>query len=188
MTTFVTALHAEAAPIIEKYRLTRQENPFFPLYSSEKITLIVSGMTPLQSAIATTYLLTTLKSVPDTIANLGICASTRQNDPIGTCYAIRKITDTMTQKVYHLPKIESSLPQTSIATYPVPQQTKAHKHHLLDMESSGFYTAARRFLPPEKIRLFKVVSDYGNMEVPDTQFVREIIQKNLSSLEKELSI
>ncbi len=188
MTTIVTALGAEAAPIIEKYHLKKEDNPFFPLYSREHIRLIVSGMTPIRSAVATTYLLATAKEMPRHVVNIGISASLRMEDPIGTCYAIRKITDTMTDKVYHLPKRRVAIAQTAIATYPSSQQSNIEKHHLVDMESSGFYVAAATMLPSEKIWLFKMVSDHGSSDIPEPAFVKKIIAQNLPAIARELGI
>ncbi len=175
---------AEAAPIIEKYRLHKAAHTPFPLYRSEEMELIISGMTPTQSAIAATFILTCRDAMPDKIVNIGICASTRAEDSIGKCYTIHKIVDTQTQKVYHLPRRQSSLlPQTDIACFAKPQRQKIGKYHLIDMESSGFYLAAEKFLPKEQIFLIKIVSDHVDTKIPDASKVNRLIEVNLSLIE-----
>jgi nucleoside phosphorylase len=183
MTIIVTALYAEAKPIIEKYRLRKKEDALFPLYADQDMTLIISGMTPVASAIATTYILSKNPQT-DQIVNIGICGSTREKDKPGDCYAIRKIIDTQTDKVYHLPVKHTSLPYTTIAAYSRPQTKKASKHHLVDMESSGFFSAAGKFLPHEKIFLYKIVSDHLEAAIPSNTFVEKLIAQNLAQIKE----
>ncbi len=182
MTTIITALHAEAAPIIEKYNLQKAPNHPFPYYTSDTLTLLVSGMEPLNSAIATTWYLST-QTKPEKLVNIGICASGRKEKKIGTCYQIRKIIDAPSGKVWHMPPKALHLPQASITTYATPQQKTDAKTELIDMESSGFYTAATKFLPKEAISLFKIVSDHGTAEIPTSKFVHELISRNLPCIE-----
>jgi nucleoside phosphorylase len=179
MTIIVTALYAEAKPIIEKYRLRKKEDALFPLYAGQDMLLIISGMTPVASAIATTYILSKNPQT-DQIVNIGICGSTKEKDQPGNCYAIRKIIDTQTDKVYHLPVKHTSLTYTTIASYSQPQRKKIEKYHLVDMESSGFFSAAGKFLPSEKISLYKIVSDHLDATIPSGTFVEKLIGQNLA--------
>ncbi len=178
MTTIITALHAEAAPIIEKYDLQKAPNHPFPYYTSDTLTLLVSGMGSLNSAIATTWYLT-IHEKPEKLLNIGICASGRKEEKIGTCYSVRKIIDAPSGKVWHLTPKALHLPQASVTTYAAPQKKVNVKTELIDMESSGFYTAATKFLPKEAISLFKIVSDHGTAEIPSVDFVHELITQNL---------
>ncbi len=182
MTTIITALHAEAAPIIEKYNLQKAPNHPFPYYTSDTLTLLVSGMEPLNSAIATTWYLST-QTKPEKLVNIGICASGRKEEKIGICYSVRKIIDAPSGKVWHLPQKALHLPQAGITTYAAPQNNMSAKTELADMESSGFYTAATKFLPKEAIALFKIVSDHGTAEIPTSKFVHELISRNLPCIE-----
>ena len=186
MTTIMTALYAEAQPIIEKYRLQKVPDTPFPCYTSDTFTLLVSGMGLLNSAIAATWYLST-QTKPEKLVNIGICASGRKETSIGACYRVRKIVDAPGGKVWHLPPKALHLPQASVTTYAAPQNKIDAKTELIDMESSGFYTAATKFLPKEAIALFKIVSDHGTSEIPDADFVHELISRNLPLIEAELT-
>jgi len=50
---------------------------------------------------------------------------------------------------------------------------------LVDMESAGFFRAARSFLPPECISLLKVVSDNLSRQIPDEERVLSLIEGNM---------
>ncbi len=182
MTTIITALHAEAAPIIEKYNLQKVSDHPFPYYTSDTLTLLISGMGPLNSAVAVTWYLST-QTKPEKLVNIGICASRQKEVKPGTCYHVRKIIDAPGGKVWHLPQKALHLPQASVTTYAAPQKNISTKTELIDMESSGFYTAATKFLPKETIALFKIVSDHGTTEIPASEFVHELINRNLPRIE-----
>jgi len=188
MITFVTALNAEAAPLIDRYNLIHTNDPFFPVYRYKNRELIVTGMGPLNSATATAYILAQNTGQSRAIVNIGTCATAKSEDPIAKMYLIHKIIDTMTNKVYHLPKREGSLPEGTVWTYARAQDKIESKTHLVDMESSGFYTAATKFLSKEQIYLFKVVSDFGDITPPDAKSTKNLIARNLPLMEEYFSI
>ena len=187
MKTIVTALYAEAAPIIEKYRLQKAPDTPFTHYHSDSLDLIISGRGALNSAVAVTWYLCT-KPLPEKLINIGICASGKKAHKIGNCYDIDKIIDAHSNKVWHLPPQSTSLlPRAGITTYAAPQKKISCKTELIDMESSGFYTAAAKFLQKEKIKLCKIISDYGTEQIPDPAFIHDLIRRNLPLLEKVLA-
>ena len=72
MIRFVTALTAEATPIVERFRMTRREGSF-PIYSSDNASLVVSGMGKRASAAATAYLHAKTEEKPNPVwVNVGI--------------------------------------------------------------------------------------------------------------------
>ncbi len=187
MKTIVTALYAEAAPIIKKYRLQKVSDIPFIHYHSDSLEVIISGTGALNCAVAVSWYLCT-KPIPEKLINIGICASGKKVHKIGNCYGIDKIIDAHSNKVWHLPSQSTSLlPRADITTYATPQKKISCKTELIDMESSGFYTAAAKFLQKEKIKLCKIISDYGTEQIPDPAFIHDLIRRNLPLLEKVLA-
>ncbi len=186
MKYILTALLAEASPIIKSFDLQlKQKNPF-KIYENENIKLIISGIGNIQAASALTYLLT--KYPPqniDKIYNIGICASSNKDDQIGTIYQIKKIVDKSTNHVYHL-KSEKYLQNTTIATYTTAQTKIDQKYHLADMESAGFYISAKNFVATENIIIIKIISDHMEDTILKKEEVETMIEKHLPLLHEIL--
>ncbi|MEO1923747.1 MAG: hypothetical protein ABGX25_04450 [Nautiliaceae bacterium] len=147
MINIVTALKIEAIPIIEYFNLKSTGE----IYQNKEINLIITGSGKVKSAINTALLLR--KKTYPTI-NIGIAGSNKH--PIGSGFFIHKITDTDTGFEYYPDFFEE--PSEEIFTV-----SKTQKYFsLVDMESSGFFEAAYKFLSVEKIILYKIVSDTPN--------------------------
>ena len=171
MTYIVTALISEAQPIIEFLNLTKKEDKNFPIFTNHNTTLIVSGMGKINSAIAVTYIKPTNK-----IINVGICGSSAHE--IGNLYKIKKIIDKSSQKVVHLNQNGETL--TCVDT---PQNNpNLFKSTLIDMESFGFYQAARKFIDKENILIYKIVSDTISDTILTPKEVHDLITPQLKKL------
>jgi nucleoside phosphorylase len=173
MRYIVTALISEAKPIIDFLKLQKIDDKKFPIFSNKETTLIISGMGKVNSAIATTYL--SLKS-SDTIINIGICGAT--NHKIGSLHKIKKIIDKNSQKVIHVSKEGESL----ICVETPQNNPNDFKNTLVDMESFGFFQAAKKFVNKENISIFKIVSDKISDTILTPQEVEKLIKPNLESI------
>ncbi len=171
MTYIVTALISEAQPIIEFLNLTKKEDKNFPIFTNHNTMLIVSGIGKINSAIAVTYIKPTNK-----IINIGICGSSTHE--IGNLYKIKKIIDKNSQKVVHLNPNGETL--TCVDT---PQNNPSlFKNTLVDMESFGFFQAARKFVDKENILLYKIVSDKISDTILTPKEVHDLITPHLRKL------
>ncbi|OQX73431.1 MAG: hypothetical protein B6D59_05660 [Campylobacteraceae bacterium 4484_4] len=184
MTTIVSALGAEAAPLIDYLGLEKIERQPFPLYRKEERFLIISGIGMLPSAIATTHILTRFPQLQSgKVVNIGIAGASRK--PIGSLFQIKKVIDHATDKVYHLPA-SFSLPGASLSTFATPcSQTREIKSDLADMEAAGFLKAAKTFVPDTQIHLLKIVSDNLEPEILSKERIAGLITPHLPTL-KEL--
>lgn len=167
MIFLVSALYREAKPIIEKYKLRKYGySEKFPIYKNENITVIISGVGKVNSAIATTYLLS--NHDPDLrgiYICLGYCGSVLgANYSLGKIIIIHKITDNSSNRnyftdiIYKHDFMEDSLVTcdkvVSLADLSEDGGT------LFDMEASGFYLACNSFLKRNQIFVAKVISDF----------------------------
>lgn len=185
MIQLITALPCEAQPLINHFRLKKQTASTFKVYQNDTITLIVSGIGKLRSAIATTYLLTTIDDLSSTfLFNIGICGSSKK-DPIGTPFLIHKIVDHSTQKNYFLDiPPHDDFKRAVLETFDQPVlNTNQTTSHLVDMEAFGYYTAAMIFLPKRHVQCLKIVSDHLEDGHFDKFFISDLIQQNITIIE-----
>jgi nucleoside phosphorylase len=194
MTYIVTALRCEAEPIIKYFRLKKDtKSAQFEIFSNDRIRLIISGVSKTASAIAATYLLTQKDSQENSvILNIGICGSHDRNLRIGTLCYINKITDHGRRKNY-FPDIflKHNLPEYPVETHERGvrwRQGSKDYALLVDMEASGFFAAASKFLPVHRIIVLKIVSDYLDYDVLSEECTKSLIEKNLKKIEKIISM
>ncbi len=168
MLNIITALKIEAEPIIKHFKLKSNNN----IYQNEKINLIITGSGKIKSAINTALL---LSKYPYKSLNIGIAGSNLFE--IGEGFFINKITDTDTGFNYY----PDFFKEPSEEIFCISKPNKYFS--LVDMESSGFFEAAYKFLNVEQIILYKIVSD-----TPKTQFneklIPDLIKKHISIIEK----
>ena len=187
MIFILTALKTEADPLIDYFKLQKKQGKPFSIYTNQNITLIISGIGNINASIATTYLLTKFgNSNNDKIYNIGICGSKNPSDSIGELYTIKKIIDQATHKVIHL-AIQSIIKQENITTYPTPQNNPNKvKTNLVDMESFGFYSSAKLFLPRENIIIIKIVSDKIDDTILSKNIIYSLIKNKINKVESLL--
>ncbi len=187
MRFILTALKAEATPLIEYFKLKKEQHKPFSIYQNRDITLIISGIGNINASIASTYLLTKFKlSNDDKIYNIGVCGSKSSKHSIGDIYTIKKIVDQSTNKVVHLPII-SNIENENITTFATAQNsTNRLKTNLVDMESFGFYSSAKIFLAKENIIIIKIVSDKIDDTILDKNIIYSLIKNQITKVKSLL--
>jgi hypothetical protein len=168
MLNIVTALKIEAEPIIKYFKLKCKDN----IWQNDKINLIVTGSGKIKSAINTALL---LEKHPFKTINIGIAGSNKYEVSQG--FFIHKIIDDESSLEYYPDFFKD--PSNEIFCVSKPQKYFS----LVDMESSGFFEAAYKFLRVEKIILYKIVSDTPKNKF-NPSIVNELIKKHLNILEE----
>ena len=205
MICIITALSFEAQPLIEHYDLTNVGNPYFKIYESKDIMLIISGVGKLRSAVATTYLLSQIGHIDRSAAiNIGLCGAYNRDCAIGTPILINKIKDMDTRYEY-FPDIlfshdmvEGALETHSkvMSREDSPKLKGRQGKGFVDMEAAGFFEAASSFLPPHRISCIKIVSDYLEGErihrkdvvkaiegaVPQVQTIHRVMSQDIENM------
>ena len=170
MLNIVTALSIEAKPIIEYFKLKSKED----IYQNDKINLIVTGSGKIKSAINTALL---ISKYPYKTLNIGIAGSNKYELSEG--FFINKITDIDTGFDYYPDFFKE--PSSNIVCV-----SKVQNYYTLtDMESSGFFEAAYKFLSVENIILYKIVSDNPKTEI-NVKLIPELIKKHIKIIEEML--
>lgn len=190
------ALHAEARPVIERFRLKQDTSSGLPVFRRDEVWLIVTGAGSMKSAIATACLLTRLlnrvERDEDTVLfNLGIAGHTQEEEEgpvsVGDGFLANKITERSTGRSF-FPDLLARTPlaESVVTTVERPldrADAGTVEPGLADMEAAGFYQAAATFLPPHRIGCVKVVSDHLETRRFDKNRVSELIAGALDEFE-----
>ena len=158
MKQFVLALHCEAKPIIQHYRMKPcGKHGQAQFFEGETARLAVAGVGSLSSAIATTALGERFPSIDATWLNIGICGG--GNAAIGEAFIGNKITSDYSREVIYPQLVgKPPWPGIEIKTLNAPS-SRYETGRVFDMEAFGFYTAALAFTTSERVQCIKVVSD-----------------------------
>ncbi len=184
MLHLVTALQAEAKPLIEHYSLVRRNADAFPIYDNQDIALIVSGIGKVAAAAATGYLHAQTGNHSCTAwLNIGITGHSRR--AIGDGVLAHKITDQITGRSWY-PPLTFGLPCASDDLITVDEpETEYRENGLYDMEAAGFYATACRFTTAELVHCYKIVSD--NLATPTEEVsgktVQALIERRLDTVD-----
>ncbi len=176
MTGIVCAYLKEAKPLIKYFDL-KKINDKFSIYENEKISLIISNQGRLNSAIATTYLLSTRKI--SNIINFGIAGSSEFE--IGEIFLVNKINNKF------FPDILISHPFRESEIICFDEVVESGNYKLVDMESEGFFKAAIKFLKSHQIHLIKIVSDNLVCFRPSDEFMNNLITPHLKNIENYIN-
>lgn len=159
MIRIITALPAEARPLIEHFRLRdKHTTGGIPVYRNDGMALAVSGPGKVAAAAATASLgAHDSRQTPAAWLNIGIAG--HATHAIGRGIRAHSISDRATGKRWYPPQIiDAGIPAASLQTVDVPENSYAGDT-LYDMEASGFYPVACRHSSAELVQCFKVVSD-----------------------------
>lgn len=180
MTYFITALDAEARPLIEHYHLKRDHSLPYTLYKNDDTLLLVSGMGKMNAVMATSALLGwRAPADEDILINIGICGAPSKYE-IGEALLIHQIID---NDRHYYPDIlyPHELKETSLFCVDAPQSQTSE--FPVDMESAALFQAASRFFKLHQMAFIKIVSDHFTPESVTKEGVIKHIGSNLSTIE-----
>lgn len=183
MLIWMCALHCEAKPLIDAYRLHKlNQYQGFDLYHHEDTCCIVSGVGALKMAAATAWAAALHRGQqPLCWVNLGIAG--HQTLDVGSAVVTNRISTTDQVRDYHL---STDLAQgwitTSLISYPQ-QQESYHPESMADMEAYAFVDIASRFSDIKWCQSIKIISD--NAVSPahrNKQAISRMIAEHLSEI------
>ncbi len=154
----ITALAAEARPLLDALKLRQSDARHLRVYTSEHYLLLECGPGKLNAAASTGAM---LQAYPDigAVLNVGIAGGCHDYGQSVLAHQIRDHASGA-QWFPHLPDNNAfrSLPSDSIRTLDAPD-TGYCSGELFDMEAAGVFSAASRYLSTSQIHCLKVVSD-----------------------------
>lgn len=181
MLIWVIALHCEAKPIIDLYRLKKSSRyRTFDLYENNHMQCVISGIGKTSAAAATAWVGALNHRATSTVwINLGIAGAATQ--PVGEIFWLHKITDpSLNRRYYPIPIFPKHL--KSIACISLDQPDNDYdRESVYDMEASAFFATATRFSSGEQVHCLKVISDNQQQAIKlDKPGVSQLIQQKSS--------
>ena len=166
MLIWLCALHCEAKPVIDHYRLHKLNDPHgFDLYQGEETACIVSGIGDLNMAAACAWAAARFEREAGCWINLGV-AGHRTLD-LGTPVIANKVTHpNHAHAIYPVPLVKHGFASRSVISLPGESVDYA-EDALYDMEADAFLHSCSRFTPLELCQAVKIVSD--NADNPPTR-------------------
>ncbi|MFT5219206.1 MAG: adenosylhomocysteine nucleosidase [Planctomycetota bacterium] len=185
MLIWVCALHCEAKPIIDFYRLKKShEESAFDLYSNTDMACIISGVGKMNSAIATAWVAAKYSDCRS-IAWVNLGTAGARDAAIGSIYAINQVLQAANDKSFYSPLMKVNRMATASCITIDQERDDYHAQHLFDMEAAGFYQAATRFSSLELIQCIKVISDNSNHpRHRDRQAISDLIYGNIEAIDQ----
>jgi adenosylhomocysteine nucleosidase len=183
------ALGIEAKPIIKYFNLKRDNSiKKLQVFKNERVTLIITGVGILKSAIALTYILSQSEIDEDDIfLNIGICGAKSEKYSIGDIVLCNKIINSELEKSYYPDMVfNHSFKEGSLESFNTPVYCGDEVvGDLVDMEGAGLFEATTYFFQSYQLNFIKIVSDYLDREVEQNQ-VEELILKSLPQIDSWL--
>jgi len=164
MLTFVVALHCEAKPVIDFYKLKKVDVKPFDLYrgksESVEIELLVTGIGALSVASAVAWLAganTSINKAQRVWLNVGTAG--HEDRDVGSLILVHGVGDEVLQRSHYPPLVCKWAGQTD-AVLSVSAPTSSYPAGAaVDMEAYAFFNTAIRFSDSELVQSLKVISD-----------------------------
>ncbi len=183
MLIWVVALHCEAKPVIDYYRLEKStQHRKFDLYHNDSICCVVSGIGQSAAAAATAWVATLHISQPVLAwINIGIAGAAQ--DEVGSLFWVDQILSQHAAPCYPIALFESNI--VSRGCFTLDDSSTDYKPDLLyDMEASAFFAAATQFSATELVHCLKVISDNNNHPPQRNKAkVSHLIQQNIDRID-----
>ncbi len=157
MIRFIVATFAEAKPIIDLFDLKKNHKyKEFSVYDSNEITLTVSKIGRINSALAVAYnFFGMCNQESDIWINFGLCGHKTQK--IGKIFLVKKLYDNSSNKVF-FPFVHD-FKVNSLDCITADKKNFNYQRELFDMEASGFFESVTKFVSKEFVFILKLVSD-----------------------------
>lgn len=188
MLIWVSALHCEAKPVIDYYRLKKShDHNAFDLYRGDDMLCIISGVGKIASAAACAWIAARYDHEASIAwINLGVAGSGQH--AIGAAFSLNQVIDADSgQRHYPVPCAGSLLPGSACLTLSQPGEDY-REDTLFDMEASGFMYSALRFSSAELTQCIKIVSDNREHKTgKNRQRVSDLIHQNIETIDQQAS-
>ena len=189
MLTIMVALHCEAKPIIDAYRLKKNASKPFDHYvdNAGQVELVVSGIGALSMATAVGWIgacRTNIESGQQRIwLNVGTAGHASRE--VGDILMVHGAGDEIQQRC-HYPSMVAKWPGETDAVLSVSVPNDQYPGGAaVDMEAYAYFNSALRFSDSELVQSLKVVSDNQEFgfELLNAAKLTELVANNLTSIQ-----
>lgn len=186
MLIWICALHCEAKPVIDRYRLKKSHaDNAFDLYAGDDMACVISGTGKLASACACAWAAARHADAASIAwINLGIAGAA--DHELGTLFSLHQVIDADDgRRYYPAPGSGEGLAGSACMTLSQPSEDY-RDDFLFDMEASGFMHASLRFSSAELIKSLKIVSDNPRAKIGrDRQGVSDLVYRHIEDIDQQ---
>jgi len=189
MLIWVIALHCEAKPVIDFYRLKKTpRHQGFDLYQNQDMQCVISGIGKINAAAATAWVAALNQNQPSLAwINLGTAGAAEH--ALGSIFWVSKISQAHSDKhLFPVPTFTSGFAASACLSLDEPS-TDYQSSYIYDMEASAFFATATRFSNAEQVHCLKIISDnrqqqtgrnktaISNLISPNMQTISTFVEK-----------
>ncbi len=188
---FITALQAEAKPLIEYYQLEKKQlNERLFYFQKDKIACLTTGVGANNVCKRLPELLENIECKNALLINVGIAGGNSDITKIGNLYIANRITDKKNEKIW-LPDnlIRHGLEELSLTTVPKGVTNGGKKYNgLVDMEASAIFEVSEKRIPAHRMVFLKIVSDHMDKVLDKPKQVIHLVQNQLSEIHRIIAL
>jgi len=188
----ISALKAEAEPIINYYKLEQNCDYDYPVYDRGDLSIICTGIGRENvRKVLSDYYFKMLETKHSQFINIGIAGGKKGECKIGQCFVIEKVFDDKSDIIYSLNNVfESQNSPSHITTVSEPILDGGDKYHwLVDMEAHEICSVISGLDHLNNLVIIKIISDY--MDVSKKYFnskkVKDLVEINLLQIDTMLN-
>lgn len=186
MLIWVCALHCEAKPVIDFYRLKKShDDTAFDLYRGDDMVCIISGTGKVASSAACAWLAARyIDAASLAWINLGTAGAALHD--VGAIFSLHQVIDADDgRRFYPAPASGEELAGNACMTLSQPSDDY-REDYLFDLEASGFMYASLRFSSAELIKSIKIVSDNERQKTGrNRQGVSDLVHRHIACIDRE---
>ena len=187
----ISALRAEAEPLVNFYKLEQDLSYDYPLYKGEDIRIICTGVgrNNIRRVLINYY--SKLSKEPNyQFINIGIAGAKKGVCKVGQCFIIDSISDDKSDSIYQLHNVfESQILTQNITTVSEPVSNGGNKYlSLVDMEAHEICTVVDSYDDLENLFIIKIISDFMDVSRKYFSFdtIYDLVDNNISNIDKLL--
>ena len=188
----ISALRAEAEPLVDYYKLEQDLSYDYPLYKGEDIRIICTGVGRKNIRRVLINFYSKLSNEPNyQFINIGIAGAKKGVCKIGQCFIIDSISDDKSDSIYQLNNVfETQILTQNITTVSEPISNSGNKYRsLVDMEAHEICTVVDSYDDLENLFIIKIISDFMDVSRKYFRFdtIYDLVDNNISNIDKLLT-
>ncbi len=184
---YITALQAEARPLIEFYQLEKKQlNEKLFYFQKDEIVCFTTGVGVNNVYKRLPVLLKNIDCKNTFLINMGIAGGNSDITKIGSLYIANKITDEENGKIWlQDSSIKHGLEELSLTTVSKGVTDGGIQYDgLVDMEAAAIFKTAVKQLPTQRMVFLKIVSDHMDIVSDKPEQVIHLVQNQLSEIHR----
>jgi hypothetical protein len=188
MQIILSALKAEAIPLINYYKLVPNNSIGLQMYKNDLFTILITGVGKKNVNKALKEYLKKFKNIEEAkFINIGIAGGIKGNCRIGEMFFINKVFDDYLEVDYNIKTgNRPNISENRVTTVFEPILNNGQdREGLVDMEAYGICSILSDFNQLNKVTIIKIVSDFMDSDTKylSSKQIRKLIEKNLFDID-----